>query len=175
LSFINKLKLKKVIIIGHSFGGQISTYLAAHHPSKINHLILISPSIIRHKTNRQKIKRFIYKQFRPLKKLLPKPILITIIKQITSTDYYNSSPQQRSILKKITNQDLSYLLKKIIVPTTIIWGENDREIPYQGKFIAENIPNSQLVILYGADHNPHIFKPEELSSTITQSLRSQIL
>ncbi len=173
LSFIHKLKLKNITLLGHSFGGQIATYLTATHSKNIKHLILLSPSSIRQKTKKQKIKIFIYHQFNFLKKILPQLFLNLLIKQVSSADYSNSSPQHRSILKKIVNQDLTSLLKKISVPTTIIWGDQDKEIPYQGKFLAENIPHSQLTILYGADHNPHLLKPEKLSSAIQQSLNFQ--
>lgn len=173
LSFIHKLKLENVTLLGHSFGGQIATHLTATHPKNIKQLILLSPSSIRQKTKKQKIKIFIYHQFKFLKKILPHFFLNLLIKQISSTDYFNSSPQHRSILKKIVNQNLAPLLKKISTPTTIIWGDQDKEIPYQGKFLAENIPHSQLVVLYGANHNPHLLKPEKLSSAIQQSLNFQ--
>ena len=173
LFFIHKLKLKNVTLLGHSFGGQIATHLVATRPKTFKHLILLSPSTIRQKTKKLKLKILIYHQFRFLKKIIPHLLLNLLIKQISSIDYYSSSPQHRSLLKKIVNQNLAPLLKKISTPTTIIWGDQDKEIPYQGRFLAENIPNSQLIVLYGADHNPHLLKPEKLSSAIQQSLNFQ--
>ena len=173
LSFIHKLKLKNITLLGHSFGGQIATHLVVTHPKTFKHLILLSPSTIRQKTKKLKLKVLIYHQFKFLKKIIPRFLSNPLIKQISSTDYYNSSPQHRSILKKIVNQNLAPSLKKILTPTTIIWGDQDKEIPYQGKFLAENVPQSQLIVLYGADHNPHLLKPEKLSSAIQQSLNFQ--
>lgn len=171
LEFINKLNLKKPAILGHSFGGQIAINLAASQPNLLSHLILLSPAGIRNKSKKQKIKTYIYKRFKILKKLLPKSITKLILKQITSTDYYNASQKHKEILKQIVVQDLTDKLSHTITPTTIIWGSEDKEIPYQGKFIANLIPNSNLVILYGADHNPHLNNPQDLVQAINQSLK----
>ncbi len=168
--FIKKLNLKKVTIIGHSFGGQIATQLALTHPQLINQLILISAAIIRLKTPKQKLKSFIYRQFSFLKLILPKTIIKFILKQLSSSDYTNASPQHKEILKLIVHQDLSSQLKKIKTATHIIWGQKDKEIPYMGKFIANQLPNARLSVIYNADHNPHLFQPQELTQTINLSL-----
>jgi len=62
-------------------------------------------------------------------------------------------------------------LPKITVPTTIIWGSQDKEIPYHGKTTAELIKKSKLIVLYGADHNPHLYNSQDLVQAINQSLK----
>ena len=39
----NQIKEKKIILIGHSYGGILATHFAANHPDKISKLILSSP------------------------------------------------------------------------------------------------------------------------------------
>jgi pimeloyl-ACP methyl ester carboxylesterase len=168
--FIKKLDLKKPIVLGHSFGGQIALYLAHKHPELVSRLILVSPAGIRTKTQKQKVKVFLYKRFKYLKYLLPRPILSKIIKRFTSTDYLNASPEHKAVLKKIVTQDLSSVLSEINVKTDLIWGELDKEIPYAGKQICNALPDCQLHILYGADHNPHLSKVTELTKVLNQIL-----
>ncbi len=42
LEFADKMGLERFDINGHSFGGAVAAYLAAHHPERINRLILTS-------------------------------------------------------------------------------------------------------------------------------------
>jgi len=170
-NFINQLNLKKPILLGHSFGGQIAINLAVSYPNLLSQLILLSPAAVRNKSQRQKIKVKIYQQFKLIKKLLPKPIIKKILKKLTSTDYYHANPEQKEILKQITTQDLTSRLKNIKATTTIIWGEKDQEIPYHGKTLTDLIPNSILIVLYDTDHNPHLTKPQTLSDTLTKILK----
>ncbi len=170
LAFLAKLKLKKPALLGHSFGGQIGMYLAAKFPDSISHLLLLSPAGIRTKTPKQKTKTLIYKKFRYFKAVLPTFILKRVIRLFTSTDYLNATPQHKAVLNQIVNQDLSDLLGEIKVPTEIIWGDLDTEIPYEGKHLAEKIPDSRLWVLYGADHNPHLKKGEQLAEVISKTL-----
>src|SRR5258708_38189547 len=39
--FIRKLELKRVILVGHSFGGRVAIKLAANHPATVEKLILV--------------------------------------------------------------------------------------------------------------------------------------
>lgn len=164
LEFIKKLGVKKPAILGHSFGGQVAINLAAKHPKLPSNLLLLSPAGIR---NRVKT----YKKLKGLQKLLPKAVGQFILKQISSVDYYNANPKHKEILKQITVQDLTHQLPKIKTPTTIIWGSEDKEIPYHGKLIKNAIANSNLIVLYGTDHNPHLKKPQDLAQVINQNLK----
>jgi len=168
--FLAKLKIRKTIIIGHSFGGQIATHLCVTQPGLVTRLILISPALIRRKTLSQKFKIYLYSQFQPLKKIIPHFILENILKTVSSSDYYHSSPRHKSILKKIVNFDLTNLISQIKVPTDIIWGDLDKEIPFHAKYIVEKLPQGRLRILYGTGHNPHLTDPDNLKDVINQSL-----
>ena len=165
LEFIKKLQFGTgAVILGHSFGGQIAINLAANHPKLLSNLLLLSPAGIR---NRVKT----YNKLKGLQKLFPKTLGKFILKQISSVDYYNASQKHKNILKQIITQDLTHQLLKIKTPTTIIWGSEDKEIPYHGQTLKNTITNSNLVVLYGADHNPHLKKPQELVQTIIQNLK----
>lgn len=166
--FIAKLDLKNVILLGHSFGGQIAVDLSLHYPKLIKHLILLSPAVIRN--TRLGLKSKLNKTGKPLIKLLPLSIQDKILQKVASKNYFQSSPEQRSLLNRILYQDYSDKIKEIHVPTSVIWGSEDNEIPNKGKFLAENIPDSKLFVLYGADHSPHLNSPRKLLSVLTEIL-----
>jgi len=169
-NFIQSQKIKKPIIIGHSFGGQIAAFLALKHPQSISSLILISPSIIRHKTLKDKLKIFIYSRFSFLKKFISTSLIRLILSQISSSDYASVSPRHQAILKNIVNFHFHQQLSHINTPVTILWGDQDQEISYTGKYLAQSLPHARLFVLYGADHNPHINAPSQLATHINLSL-----
>jgi len=175
--FIAKQKLKKTIVIGHSFGGQIALDLAAHRPNLVENLILIAPAGIRNNNPNTNLKLTLINLFstslKPLHKFLPFLITPQLKDRLASADYRAASPQNREVLKEIIRYDLSDKLRKITTPTLIIWCELDRELPNFSKTLAHNIKNSRLRILYGSDHNPHLNKAADLAETINHYLSTQ--
>lgn len=166
VDFLNKLKIKKVTIIGHSFGGQIGTYLAINKPELIEKLILVAPAVIRDKGLKQRAKNWLYGQFGFVKKILPAKVIDWIYKKVSSSDYHLASLEKREILKKINKYHLKDKLNNIVCPTLIIFGEMDREINFDGKYLAKNIEKAKLRIIYGGGHNMYLENKDELANTI---------
>lgn len=174
VAFIEKLKLNKPLILGHSFGGQVAMELSTRYPEKISSLLLLSPAGIRIKTHYVKARVKFAKLIKSLKKITPTPLYNYLLSKVASKDYLNAHSKQRDILNRILNFDLSTKLNQIKVPTHILWGDQDHVIPYMGKFLAENIPDSKLTVLYGMDHLPHIRKPQEFAQQLSEILDDQI-
>lgn len=62
--------------------------------------------------------------------------------------------------------------RKLPLPTLIIWGKEDRVIPYrEGVRLQGDIPSSILKIIEGCGHNPHEEMPEETFAAIDAFLR----
>ena len=46
LQFMDALNIRKASLVGQSMGGGIAVYLAAHHPERVDKLILVDPAAI---------------------------------------------------------------------------------------------------------------------------------
>lgn len=141
--FVKQLKLKKVVLIGHSFGGKISIVYASKY--KVEKLILLSsPYKVEIKKQPFKVK--------VLKRLAKFPGFKNLAnyfkKKIGSTDYKNASPMMRDILVKHVNTDLTDELKKISAPTIIIWGTNDVTVDISSAYEIEKLIKDAAVIAY---------------------------
>ena len=67
--------------------------------------------------------------------------------------------------------DARNFLKDVKVPTLIIAGDNDKVIDRKAsKFLADNIKGSELKILKGAGHAPHLTREEEMIDEISKFL-----
>lgn len=166
IDFLDRCKIIKPVAIGHSFGGRIVTILASYN-NKINKAILIDPGGIEIKTLWIRFNIFIYKIFKKIK------ISLNIINYFNmgSLDYRNSNIIMRSILSIVVNQDLRHLFNKISIKTYVIWGSDDNVLPL--KYIKEYRKNIQEVdtkIIWGADHSPHISRPDDLIKILYEIL-----
>ena len=140
---ILNLKIKKIVLIGHSFGGKISIIYASKY--KVEKLVLLS-SPYKVEIKKQSLK------VRILKRLAKVPGLKNMAgyfkKKMGSTDYKNASPMMRDILVKHVNTDATENLKKINVPTIIIWGTNDVTVDISSAYEIEKYIKDSAVIPY---------------------------
>lgn len=168
-NFTDKLKLKDFILSGHSFGGQVAGDFALKYPKLVNRLILVDAAVIRTRSLSTKAKIFIAKIFKPLKQIIPIS-LIRQIQKMSSSDYASANDYQKTVLHQILKYNLGPKLHLIKVPTEVIWGSEDKVIPYVGRYLVENIPNARLHIIYGAGHLPHLTHPQKLADILCKIL-----
>lgn len=150
-TLLEKLKIKKPIIIGHSFGGRVAIHYASNHP--VQKLVLFGSPCIREE--RKSIKETFFKS---AKKLPGIGRLEEFAKKhIGSTDYKQATPMMRNILVKIVNQDLSSCAKKISCPTLLIWGTLDEAAPIEDARKLESLlQDGALIELPGCTHYAYL-------------------
>ena len=146
--FVNKLNIKKPIIIGHSFGGRLAIRYSSNHP--IEKLVLLGAPCIRVET---KLPLYI----KILKYLKTLPFLDSfgeyMKKYIGSRDYKAASPIMRKVLVNTVNEDLSNYAKQIEEPTLLIWGDRDTEAPVEeAKELEKIMIDAALIILPGSHY-----------------------
>ena len=157
---IKELKLNKISLIGHSFGGKISLLYASKY--KVERLVLLA-SPYKVKISKPSLKVRILKKAKKIPGL--KGLAEKMKKHMGSRDYKNASTVMRNILVKHVNTDLVENAKKITCPTLIVWGTNDQEVNVQDAYDLEKmIPNSGLVIYDGCTHYAYL---EKLNQTIS--------
>lgn len=156
---LDELKIKKPILIGHSFGGKISLLYASRYP--VEKLVLFgSPfkKAIKKETAKMKL----------LKSLKKVPILNQFEeyakKHIGSTDYRNASPVMRKIMVNHVNLDITENVKKITCPTIIIWGTRDEAVPLSDAYELASLLDDAAAIEYeGCTHYAYL---EDLGRTV---------
>ncbi len=176
LKFLEELKIDKVILIGHSYGGRMIIRLASRQtvPVEISRIVLIdSAGVLPKKTSKQKFKIFKYKV---LKKIVNLKIMKNFFSSFVenwknrqgSADYRNASPIMRQCLVKAVNEDLTDRLKNIKTETLLIWGYNDTATPLSDAQLMEReIPNSGLAVIKNAGHYCFLDQPTVFNSIMT--------
>ncbi len=144
---IKALNLDKPALYGHSDGGIIALLLELHHPGTLG-IMAISG------TN-----------------LSPAGLIPSFIEEYTKINEKNPDPLITLMLAEpqIDQEDL----KKISIPVLVTAGENDLILPDETERITANLPDSQLVIVKGADHGSYITESEIMGNLLIEFLRER--
>ena len=163
IDFIADQKLSKPHYFGHSFGGELGIYIAAHNPEMLDQLVLCNSSYKRE----NKVSKAAQ-----IAKDVPQGIqfIVDFVKPFIKNLYYKlfhrdsdlmKFPQLETNFRKIITHDLSEDVKKIKNDTLIVWGEDDTYTPsYWAYELKKNIPNSDIHVFPKAGHNLPIKDPQ---------------
>ncbi len=165
IAFLDKLKLKKVHLIGHSIGGAIAATIAALKPSMVNSLILVDSTGI----PLGSLPEVLLRRLPELPAQLGS-IKLKAISKMWQSSFYNNLFNTRNVIQTARlslEKDIRPLLPKIESPTLVLWGENDLFIPLKlGQELAQEIKNSRLIVLEGEYHEWSMFCPEKFAPMI---------
>lgn len=168
IEFIEKMNIKELSILGHSFGGRVIIKLVNRKNLnfKVDKLVLVDSAGIKpEKSKKTSMKTKVYKILKILvgnkivSKIFPN-LLNNIKKKFGSEDYRNATPIMRDTLVKTVNEDLTDLLPNIKQSTLLIWGDKDTATPIEdAKKMESLIKDSGLVTVEGAGHFSFLEQP----------------
>lgn len=144
------------IILGHSFGGRIASYIASNRPKWLTGLILNGAPCIYRPSLMIKTKILLAKV---LKMLNLKKIFVAKNNELVNADNNGLG----KVFRNAVSFDQTKILSQISVPTLLIWGEYDSIVPLRiAKEIQTLIPNSKLSVIDQVGHhaqqeNPYLF------------------
>lgn len=132
---LNSANIKKVILIGHSFGGRIGIKLAAGNPKLLYALVLTgTPGI--NPVPKVKVSLFLFSAkignvifSLPILSIFKNKVRHLLYRVARATDFYNTDKKMRETFKNIIKEDLISYLKKITTPTLLLWGKKDMIVP----------------------------------------------
>lgn len=175
--FLAAQGLNEVVLTGHSLGGAIAQTLAVQRYPAIRGLVLIGTG------SRLRVADAILNQI--------VPDFQTAVDTINHFAWSANTPKPvvehgRSFLANTDPQvmlgdftacntfDISQELDRIDQPTLVVAAEDDHLTPVKyGRFLADHIPNSQMVILPNAGHMMMVEQPTAVAAAISQFLESQ--
>ncbi len=163
---IKTLKIKKPIIMGHSFGGRVAiNYTSKYDVEKL--VLFGSPCQVSKKKDSLKTKTL-----KTLKKIKVLDSLGEKMKKyIGSTDYKSATPIMRETLVNTVNQDLVASASKIKVPTIIMWGDLDDAAPLEdAKKLEEVITDSGLIVFPGFTHYAYLENINQVTNILNEFL-----
>tara|TARA_B110001452_G_scaffold178434_1_gene149704 strand:- start:26 stop:784 length:759 start_codon:yes stop_codon:yes gene_type:complete len=182
LNLLDRKKLKKFNLLGHSMGGMIVQEMVKIEGEKISKLICYGTGPRgnipgRFETidqSREKLK------INGLKDTAYRIAKTWFVEEEKANYFYlcEEAEKQTSIeaadngLVAMKNWDGVKNLKNIKNETLIVWGDQDKAYNFnQVETLNDNIPNSFLKIIKGCSHNVHLEKPEEFNIIVEDFLK----
>lgn len=167
---IEFLKLKDVILVGHSVGGAISIrYMSRHDGFGISKLILLgaaAPTFVKqydfpYGSTRQDIEKIMQDTYNDRPKMLQGFTDIFFNQYITEPFSHwilnlgleAAGYSTIALMNSLGSENLFYDLEKVNVPTLICQGVHDKICPIQfGKTLSEKIRDSKLLLFENSGH-----------------------
>ena len=186
-ALLDELGIARASLVGNSLGGRIAWRFAADHPARVVGLVLISPDGFASKG-------FDYgKKAEPpfILRLLPYTLPRWLLRSTLAPAYADPSrlteatvtryrdmmlaPGVRNAIIAMTGQvmlqDPVPLLRRIQAPTLLLWGEEDRMIPFTNAAdYARALPHATLAALPGLGHVPFEESPAASLAPVRQFL-----
>src|SRR5436309_9008469 len=179
--FLNELKIDRASLVGNSLGGWVAADFALAHPERIDRLVLcdaagyaavpktMDPRALNalRLASREDIRYLGPLTFRD--KRFYEDVDLAFKQRVTAGDSYTVSQFLDSMIR---GEDvLDGQLGAIEKPTLILWGRDDKLIPvrFAARFNKE-INASQLRIIDGCGHMPHVECPEKFNDALLQFL-----
>lgn len=151
-TFLEKLQLKNVNILGWSDGGNIALILAMQHPDKVNKMAIMGTVLFNDDTSvTAATNKLIRNQVKEMEE--------------KGVDKNNMDYRLKVLLLTEPHIDPASL-QAIKSPTLVMAGQHDLIKENHTKLIAQKIPNSKLVIFKGAGHEA----PEEISEVFNETV-----
>lgn len=169
--FIRKNKIRKPILLGHSFGGRIAIKYAWLYPKKVDKLILTGVPIIRNRSLLKKIYFVLAIFFGIIFKFFPSFLKQKIRKAfyfaVDEWDYYNAGPLKQ-VFKNITEEDLGKYTKETNVPIFLVWGKDDKITPICDLSKIKKLNSSaKTVVVDGIGHKLPYENPKEFYKSLS--------
>ncbi len=177
--FMEKLKIKSPILIGHSNGGRMIINAVGRGIISAKKVILIDSAGIKPKRSLgYYVKVSFYKVGKFFLNLLPNTKRIKAFKEklrnnVGSSDYKASANVLKETMKIIVNEDVTDLLPKISVPTLLFWGTLDTATPISdAKKMEKLIPDCGLIEYPGASHFSYLENINNFNAVVNEFLKN---
>src|SRR6188508_1005133 len=185
------LHLDRFAIAGHSLGGAVAWSFAATRPERISHLILVDsagyprdgepPLPIRLARTRGVGDIGIY--FKPerlvrrsLEEVYSDPAMVTPERLKRFAELQRFPGNRRATLQRARHQEPldPTPIKRLDVPTLIIWGAKDRWVPIADAFRFQNdIKGARLAIFEKSGHDPMEEDPQGTAAAVAEFLPTE--
>jgi pimeloyl-ACP methyl ester carboxylesterase len=171
LALMDRLGIAKASIVGNSIGGRIAWTFAAAHPDHVDKLVLVSPDGFASPGFEYGRVPDVPVTVEAMRWVLPKPLVKMslapayadpkVLTDDLTTRYYDlmRAPGVREAMIARMRQSVRFdpvaRLQTIQAPTLLLWGEEDRMIPFTNAAdYLKAIPHATLAPLPGVGHLP---------------------
>lgn len=167
---LSELAAGPLVLVGHSNGGRVATVLAATHPHDVQGLVLCGAPLVRVNAPRRAPRAYRVVRAMHRRGLISEARMEDARQKYGSRDYRNATGLLREILVASVNESFETELAMVQAPVTLVWGENDHDVPPDVARRIEQLlvrsPEVRLEVLADAGHLVPSERPAALSEAV---------
>ncbi len=165
-----KLRLDRIAVIGLGFGGWIAAEIAMMCPHRFERMLLVNAMGMQPRKG-EILDQFIinnneyvaagFADAAAMKELYGDP---PSLDQLVEWEVNREMTTRIAWKPYMFDQALPHLIRGVKTPTLLVWGEQDRIVPFDcAERYAELLPNARIARIAGAGHFIEVEKPAELA------------
>lgn len=174
---LDRLGVASFTLLGHSMGGMIAQEIAAHHPRRVNALVLYGTGPLGLMPDRfEPIETSIARLEADGVQATADRISATWFRDGASAKGYGSTRDiarlanpdaARNALIAMRDWDGRSALQDLSMPCRIIWGDQDRSYRWpQPQSLWQSIAGAELCVIPAASHAVHVEKPDLFNAVL---------
>ena len=192
LGVLERLGIERAHFVGHSYGGGLTLWIAAHHPERLRSMALLDSTLPRYSATRRsraanvRALTHVY-----LRTVAMRPGYLQKELRASYGDDALATPEvARAYLDRLRIEgiDDAYYgltaknglplpevdLAAIRVPALLVWGRDDELTPVKnGERIAASLPDARLTVIPDCGHSPMEERPRELLAELLPFLAAR--
>ena len=164
---------KEVILLGHSFGGQLAVRYTAQHQSQIAKLILVASAGVRDYSLKARSKRAFFYLLAKLGFMLKSlPVVKKLFyKLVGEHDYESAPPVMKETMRHILADEIREDLYQVHCPVQLVWGTLDTITPFKTtQLFLSRLSNARLCSISSARHSPQFTHSDKVAACVAEFL-----
>lgn len=182
-NLLNHLNLDRVVLVGHSIGGQIATDFALAYPDRVSKLVLVAPGLSGHRFSPEIEQKFAQvmaaaPDTKRMTQLSLEQCIYSVVMDSPERDLMITMTQhnlERSL--EWTTMEMQWAtpptierLAEIQAKTLFIIGTQDMADNLHTAELFQQVPDIQFDWIDGADHMPTLTHPDRIVHSISEFL-----
>jgi len=191
-AFFSTLDLRKIVLVGNSLGGLLSSLYAAAHPERLQSLVLVSSAGMREYSaweQRLATDRFSLGNLLALRPEHIEPLFSLNFAQLTSQRVAYLERQRAKLLRtdyasyaRVLSECAAFafarpvvpLLREVRLPILLLWGDRDPVFPPDlARAALPVLLQAELALIAGASHMPQMDQPEDFVRAMERFIQEQ--
>ena len=192
LGVLDRLGIESAHFLGHSYGGGLTLWIAAHHPERLRSMVLLDSTLPRYSaTRRSRAANLRALTFVYLRTVAMRPGYVRrSLRASYGDDSLATAEVARAYLDRLRIEgiDDAYYglmakdgapspevdLAAIRVPALVVWGRDDELTSVRnGERMATALPDARLAVIPDCGHSPMEERPRELLAELLPFLDAQ--
>lgn len=180
VAFMDRLRIRRAVVVGHSMGGTVAQAFALRHPERVHALVLVGSFADFNKESMREMSKVVAGFTDPVstgfgrefqRSSLHRPIPEAFFETMVAESGKLPARVWQGVLAGLLRVDFSGKLKTLRVPTLLVWGDRDAMALRDDQYRLQSaIAGSKLLVYEGTGHAVHWEEPERFAKDLVEFL-----